>query len=252
MFFQKPVSSDSTNLGQTQASQETKRGSFKNNFSLDDFILLPSFAIVFLVVIFFLLVPHTKFSKLLVNVNDFNFQWDFDKRKFIENTIAASKETDSHKAYKLLEDNFLRLKAQYESDHAAITREQLEIYMSQITKKYPDEYSKYPAIYKIECLDSGCGTLNYPEEIRTLEKNLSKVGALNKDVFATIKRYFEASAISTDKNEQWSNYLNALLALASEYKITGDPQIKQSYSDLKDFINKFYSEPGIPPMASID
>ena len=187
------------------------------------------------------LIPFTQqktFKTPTIQLEEINFPSLFLKNNFIENAKAAQTEVYEVKRYELLKENFTMLRDFYVSSHDPKIREQAEIFAQFMAQEFPGNYQKDESIFKLQCLDLACGTVNYPEEIEALKSELKSVTILEAAFLENIFKKFEAAAISTDENFQWSNYFDVFSLLKSQYESTKDSRIKDLAEALKSFMKK--------------
>ncbi len=179
-----------------------------------------------------------------INVADVKFPSDFQRDIFLKNFQDAGKTTDSGQRYKLLQDDYTRLLGFYTGDHDPKTRKVLEQFSQYMINNYPDQAQK--SIYTVPCFDSGCGKVNYPQEIQKIKADLTAASA-SAELKDSLNKNFEEAALSSDKNFQWSTYVNALSSVKSTYDLNKDQAVLAIYKHLADFITKNYPDYKIPP-----
>lgn len=175
-----------------------------------------------------------------VNVADINFPSGFQQEIFLKNFQEAGKTTDYAARYKLLEDDYTRLLGFYTQDHSAKTRKTLEQYSTYMINNYPDLAQKN--IYTVPCYDSGCGTANYPEEIKNIKSEIAASKTLDKSLKESLVKDFEAAALSGSKETQFSYYEQVFQSIKSSYEKTKDDSLKEIAVKLRDFIKASYGD----------
>lgn len=189
----------------------------------------------------FLLVPRRP-KMPPIDLTKINYSSPLEKESFLKNFDAAKKERQKDKRYKLLEESFSYLRGFYIGSHDAATREQAQIFAAFMTWEFPDNYQKTQTLYTIPCIDATCGTANYPEPIKSLKTSFEDISAIDKQVLESIMKKFEAAAISTDAQVQWSNYFDAYLSLKSEFVRTKDDKVAEAQKSLEDFLRESYPQ----------
>lgn len=227
---------------------------------ISQILFLASVVVVVGIFIFFLGLPgllkyapgsqSSKVGQLVppINVADVNFPSDFQRDIFLKNFQDAGKTGDYQQRYKLLEDDYSRLLGFYTGDHDPKTRKALEQYAQYMINTYPDQAQN--SIYTVPCYDTGCGMAKFPQEIQKIKADLDAASA-SANLKDSLNKNFEAAALSSDKNFQWSTYINALSAIQSVYDISKDELILAVYKELADFIGKNYPDYKIPPQIRI-
>lgn len=228
---------------------------------ISQILFLASVVVVVGICIFFLGLPElmksvsggstsNKVGSLVppINVADINFPSEFQQDIFLKNFQDAGKTSDYSARYKLLAGNYSRLLGFYTGDHDPKTRKVLEQYSQYMVNSYPEHAQE--SIYTVPCYDSGCGTANYPQEIQKIKADLEAASA-SAELKDSLSRDFEAAALSSDKNFQWSTYINALSAVKSTYDKNKDDVTLTVYRELADFIGKNYPDYKIPPQIRI-
>lgn len=222
----------------------------------------PIFLALVVIILFGVAIPLSFVSKEIhktppIQFEVINFPSLFLKNNFLKNAKAAETEADDIKRYQLLEENFTMLRDFYVATHDPAIRKQAEIFAQFMAQEFPQDYQKDEPIFKLQCLDLACGTANYPEEIEALKSELSSITSLEPPFVENIFKKFEAAAISTDANSQWSNYFDVFSLLKSQYENTKDSKIKDLAEALKSFMEKdnpdyfnFY-EKGVPELLTI-
>lgn len=179
-----------------------------------------------------------------INVADVNYPSDFQRDIFLKNFQDAAKTGDYSARYKLLENDYIRLLGFYSGDHDPKTRKVLEQYVQYMISNYPERAQE--SIYTVPCFDSGCGTAKYPDEVKKIKGEIDASTAFDKSVKESIDKDFEAAALSSNKNFQWSTYVNVLSAVKSVYDKNKDETILATYKELVAFIDKTYPEFKVP------
>ncbi len=183
-----------------------------------------------------------------INVADINFPSGFQQDIFLKNLQEAGKTRNYRERYKLLADDYSRLLGFYTGDHDPKTRKVLEQYAQYMVNTYPEHAQE--SIYTVPCFDSGCGTAKYPQEIQKIKADLEAASA-SATLRDELSRDFEAAALSSDKNFQWSEYINALSAVKSAYDLDKNEVTLSIYKELAAFIEKIYPDYKIPPQIRI-
>ncbi|KKR50888.1 MAG: hypothetical protein UT84_C0005G0034 [Candidatus Curtissbacteria bacterium GW2011_GWA1_40_16] len=179
-----------------------------------------------------------------INVAEVNFTSEFQQDIFLKNFQDAGKTSDYQERYRLLLDNYSRLLGFYAGDHDPKTRKVLEQYAQYMISYYPERAQE--SIYTVPCFDSGCGTAKYPQEIQKIKADIEQASA-SAGLKESLDKNFDAAALSSDKNFQWSTYVNALSSVKSVYDKNKDEATLSIYKELAAFIEKAYPDYKIPP-----
>src|SRR3989338_1033259 len=105
---------------------------------------------------------------------------------------------------------------------------------------FPKNYK--PELLSIPCLDSLCGSTNYPQEILALKPKIQAISSIEPQVLEDIFKKFEAAAFVGGQKSQWANYFDAFQSLKSEYQRTKDEKIKKVAGELSNFMQANFSE----------
>lgn len=224
---------------------------------ISQILFLASVVVVIGISIFFLGLPEllksvpggsasNKVGSLVppINVADINYPSDFQRDIFLKNFQDAGKTSDYQQRYKLLQDDYSRLVGFYTGDHDPKTRNVLEQYAQYMISNYPE--SAQESIYTVPCFDSSCGTAKYSDEVKKIKGEIDASDAFDKSVKGSIDKDFEAAALSSNKNFQWSTYVNVLSAVKSVYDKNKGETILAIYKELVAFIDKTYPEFKVP------
>src|SRR3989344_3561772 len=106
--------------------------------------------------------------------------------------------------------------------------------------EFPKNYK--PELLSIPCLDSLCGSTNYPQEILALKPKIQAISSIEPQVLEDIFKKFEAAAFVGGQKSQWANYFDAFQSLKSEYQRTKDEKIKKVAGELSNFMQANFSE----------
>lgn len=183
-----------------------------------------------------------------INVADVKFPGDLQRDLFLKKLHDAAKATDYTARYKLLLDNYSTLLGFYSGDHDPKTRAVLEQYAQYMINNYPEHAQE--SIYTVPCFDASCGKASYPAEIKKIKDEVDN-GAFDKSLIQNLDRSFEAAALSSDKNFQWSMYINALSGVKSLYDKNKDANVLSLYKELLSFIEKNYPNYIMPPQIKL-
>lgn len=183
-----------------------------------------------------------------INVAEINFPSEFQRDIFLKNFQDAGKTGNYQERYKLLQDDYSRLLGFYTGDHDPKTRKVLEQYAQYMINNYPEHAQE--RIYTTPCFDSGCGTAKYPDEIKKIKDEVAG-GNFDNTFKDGLDKSFEAAALSSDKNLQWSTYINALSSVKSYYDVGKSEAVLALYRQLAAFIEKTYPDFKIPPQIRI-
>lgn len=175
-----------------------------------------------------------------INVADVAFPSDFQRDIFLKNFQDAAKTNDNLSRYKLLDDNYTRLLGFYTQDHDPRTRGVVEQYFAYMTGNFPDQAKK--SIYTVPCYDLGCGKANYPDVIKGIKEEIDGSSKIEKDLKENLDKNFEAAALSSSSEAQFSYYEQVFQSLKGSYEKTKDNQIKGIAIKLRDFIKASYGD----------
>lgn len=184
-----------------------------------------------------------------INVADVNFTSDFQRDIFLKNFQDAGKTSDFQTRYKLLQDDYTRLLGFYTADHDPKTRQVLGQYAQYMINNYPEHAQE--GIYTLPCFDSGCGKASYPAEIKKIMDEVAANDSLDKSFKDNLNKSFEEAVLSSNKNFQWSTYVNALSSVKSLYGKSKDQATLSIYNELAAFIQKAYPDYKIPPQIKL-
>ncbi|OGD93012.1 hypothetical protein A2697_05135 [Candidatus Curtissbacteria bacterium RIFCSPHIGHO2_01_FULL_41_44] len=162
------------------------------------------------------------------------------KDTFTKNLEAAKSEKDQTKRFNLYYENFTVLRGVYIGNHDFQSRIQTETLAEFIKNEFPKNYK--PELLSIPCLDSLCGSTNYPQEILALKPKIQAISSIEPQVLEDIFKKFEAAAFVGGQKSQWANYFDAFQSLKSEYQRTKDEKIKKVAGELSNFMQANFSE----------
>lgn len=175
-----------------------------------------------------------------INVADVKFPSDFQRDIFLKNFQEAGKTRDYVTRYKFLQDDYLRLLGFYSADRDPKNRKILEQYAQYMINNYPEHAQE--SIYTVPCIDSTCGKIKFSDAVSKIKGEVDANPAIEKVLKDSLDKNFEAAALSSAKEAQFSYYQQIFQSLKGSYNKTKEGSLKQTAVELRDFIKANYSD----------
>lgn len=175
-----------------------------------------------------------------INFEEINFPSLVWKNRILKNADVAASERDPSKRFELYQNIFGDLLAIYQRDHNPKTRMQAETLAKFVKEEFPDIYISER--FTVPCLDSTCGTPNFPKDILDIKEKLKDISAFDPLVLDSINKKLEAAALSEERWFQWDQYFGALQEIVVEKRRTEDEEIGMVARMLQKFLQENYGE----------